>query len=101
MKWQASSLPIGFKLSVTNTQQVAEDQDKSEHHVYTDGIASVSVFVEASTPKTPALKGLSTMGAANAFATTIDGHQVTVVGEVPPHTVELIGNAMTRRTAKR
>ncbi|MEM9056498.1 MAG: MucB/RseB C-terminal domain-containing protein [Pseudomonadota bacterium] len=101
VQWEASELPQGFKLSVTNTQQVAENAAKSEHHVYTDGIASVSVFVESSTPPAAALKGLSTMGAANAFATTIDGHQVTVIGEVPANTVELIGNAMTRRAAKR
>ena len=69
--------------------------------MYTDGIASVSVFVESGSPEAPALKGLSTMGAANAFATTIDGHQVTVVGEVPPHTVKLIGNAMTLRAANK
>ncbi|MEL7451252.1 MAG: MucB/RseB C-terminal domain-containing protein [Pseudomonadota bacterium] len=100
IKWQASKLPGGFKLSVTNTQQVAENQAKSEHHVYTDGLASVSVFVEAPTENSAALKGLSTMGAANAFATTIEGHQVTVVGEVPPNTVEYIGKAMTRRAAK-
>jgi sigma-E factor negative regulatory protein RseB len=58
--------------------------------VFTDGIASVSVFVEPRQPDTKPAEGPARVGSSSAFSTVVDGHQVTVVGEVPPNTVELI-----------
>jgi sigma-E factor negative regulatory protein RseB len=58
--------------------------------VYTDGVASVSVFVEPRKPDTKPSEGPSRVGSSSAFSTVVDGHQVTAVGEVPPNTVELI-----------
>ncbi len=34
------------------------------------------------------------MGAMNAFAAVVDGYQVTVVGEVPPATVQMVANSV-------
>ena len=60
------------------------------HLVFTDGIASVSVFVEPRKPDTKPAEGPARVGSSSAFSTVVDGHQVTAVGEVPPNTVELI-----------
>ena len=63
--------------------------------IYSDGLASVSVFIESAiTPNDKAFKGLSSMGAVNAFGNVINGHQVTVVGEVPEATVKAIGQSI-------
>jgi hypothetical protein len=32
------------------------------------------------------------MGSSSAYSTSVDGHQVTVVGEVPPRTVQFIAS---------
>lgn len=93
--WQAEALPGGFRLTIVNTEN--GDSPDREQYVYTDGLASVSVFVERITDEAPALQGLSTIGSASAYATTVDGYQVTAVGEVPPSTVEMIGASLRRR----
>ena len=69
-----------------------------EHLVYSDGLATVSVFVEKIDPNTkPGMEGLSNMGAVHAYVMRADGHQVTTVGEVPAETITLI--AKSRRSA--
>ena len=65
------------------------------HLVYSDGMASVSVFVEKRVPDNMALKGISKMGAVNAFGQPANGHHITVIGEVPVETVRLIGQSVT------
>jgi sigma-E factor negative regulatory protein RseB len=66
--------------------------------VYSDGLATVSVYVEQLPAPEDAFNGLSTMGAVNAYGRLLEGHQITVVGEVPPVTVELIARSVERRS---
>ena len=78
--------------------------------MYSDGVATVSVFVEpgpsdaASAGATnasggsvspPPMQGLARVGAGYAFSTVVQGHQVTAVGEVPAQTVEFIAHSVT------
>lgn len=58
------------------------------HMVYSDGLASVSVFIEKNLGDSKHLQGASSMGAVNAYGNAIDGYYVTVVGEVPASTVQ-------------
>ena len=60
------------------------------HLVFTDGVASVSVFVEPRKANGAPAEGPSRVGSSSAFSTVVEGHQVTVVGEVPPNTAEFI-----------
>ena len=60
------------------------------HLVFTDGVASVSVFVEPRKPDAKPAEGPARVGSSSAFTTVVDDHQVTVVGEVPPNTVKFI-----------
>ncbi|MDH3640293.1 MAG: MucB/RseB C-terminal domain-containing protein, partial [Gammaproteobacteria bacterium] len=61
-----------------------------------DGLAAVSVFIEKNPERnTGAVSGVNRMGAVHAFGTTIGDYQVTVVGEVPAKTVDLIGMSVT------
>ena len=63
-----------------------------DHLVFTDGVASVSVFVEVqrtSTDQSPVAQSAA-VGSSSAFSTVVDGHKVTAVGEVPPATVQFI-----------
>jgi sigma-E factor negative regulatory protein RseB len=62
--------------------------------VFSDGLASVSVFVEPAEATDKKLSGLSRMGAAHAFTVISGDQQVTAVGEVPPATVERIARSL-------
>jgi sigma-E factor negative regulatory protein RseB len=78
----------------------------ASHLVYSDGLATVSVFVEVppgdapgtdSSPNTtaePPMQGLARVGSGFAFSTVVQGHQVTAVGEVPAQTVEFIAHSV-------
>ena len=68
-----------------------------EHQVFSDGLASVSVFIEKLGSVEDRLEGTSSMGAMSAYGRVMDDYQVTVVGEVPLATVRGIGESVTRR----
>jgi sigma-E factor negative regulatory protein RseB len=83
-KWQVANPPDGFELAARQPATPAT----GEHLVYSDGLANVSVYVEPLTGAAPAFTGLSSRGAVNLYGRVLDGHQITVLGEVPPATVE-------------
>jgi len=101
--FRASRLPPGFRLTVSGAQTLGDSSAPATHLVYSDGVATVSVFVEpspsaaqASTPGSAApMQGLARVGAGYAFSTVVQGHQVTAVGEVPAQTVEFIAHSVT------
>ena len=102
--FRASRLPPGFRLTVSGAQTLGDSNSPATHLVYSDGVATVSVFVEpsptdspASTPSAPPapMQGLARVGAGYAFSTVVQGHQVTAVGEVPAQTVEFIAHSVT------
>jgi sigma-E factor negative regulatory protein RseB len=88
--WDAMKLPPGFRIATRSAQAMPGSSEPVAHIVFTDGIASVSVFVEPRKPDAKLEQGPARVGSSSAFSTVVDGHQVTVVGEVPPSTVEFI-----------
>jgi sigma-E factor negative regulatory protein RseB len=107
--YRASELPPGFKLTVEGAQTIGGATEPASHLVYSDGLATVSVFIEAEAapdtqgndaaalaalPDGAPVQGLSRVGSGYAFSTVIEGHQVTAVGEVPAQTVEFIAHAV-------
>jgi len=95
-KWTAEHLPAGFTLSARIMRMLPTRKLPVEHLVYSDGLAVVSVFIEqaGNGDKTNVLSGLTHMGAVHAFGKVVDGHQVTVVGEAPALTVDMIGGSV-------
>lgn len=104
--YRASELPPGFHLTVSGAQTLGGAAVPAAHLVYSDGLATVSVFVEApptekadagdsaKTPPEPPMEGLARVGSGFAFSTVVQGHQVTAVGEVPAQTVEFIAHSV-------
>ena len=92
--WQARYLPEGFMLTRSNVKLSTHGEGFVQHIIYSDGMASVSVFVEKNMPEKISLEGVSKMGAVNAYSAPFNGHHVTVIGEVPVATVRLIGESM-------
>ncbi len=97
MSWEAGWLPPGFVLRHHNRHGMPGRPARVEHMVYSDGLATVSVYVEAAEESAERLEGLSRMGAVHAMGLGRDGVHITVVGEVPPVTVERIAEGMRRR----
>lgn len=94
--WSALRLPPGFRMSARGAQVMPGSTDPVAHLVFTDGVASVSVFVETRQKRAaePTMSGTTQVGSSSAFSTVIDGHQVTAVGEVPPATVRFIARSV-------
>lgn len=88
--WQAMELPPGFVLSAVRTSKATEGRGPLEHLVYSDGLASVSVFIESGVGKSEEAEGLSQIGTARAYTTTLEGCLITAVGDVPEQTARMI-----------
>ena len=107
VQWAVNILPQGFMLTqrtmrhskkpaVFNAGKPNSSSPDLLHLVYSDGLASVSVFIEKKLGNEKRKKGASSMGAVNAFAHVVDDYFVTVVGEVPVKTVQ----SMAQSTVK-
>jgi sigma-E factor negative regulatory protein RseB len=102
--FRASHLPPGFTLTATGAQTIDGQSAPASHLVYSDGLATVSVFVEAgpaaAEAESPAsFEGLEHYGSGYVFSTVVPGgYQVTAVGEVPAQTVQQIARSVRAMT---
>ena len=93
--WIVAELPPGF-FKVDHIEFVPSGKLKPVNQmIFSDGIASVSLFIEpmmkGKRPKT----GHHLIGSTHICANVIDGYQVMVVGEVPLATVQQISKAVS------
>lgn len=122
-RWNATRLPPGFRNVMQAAQSMPGATGRVEHFVFSDGLASVSVFVEAQVmsgpaagatadskgaarssngltagaqpgQSAPASNGVTQFGSTSAFSTVLEGRKITAVGEVPPETVRAIANSL-------
>ena len=96
MIWGSKSLPAGFELSYSINRRSSKKEGLIEHHVYSDGLSSISLFVKSRTDGKAVATGVNRMGAVSAYTTNIDGFDVTVVGEVPESSVSLIATGVEK-----
>lgn len=98
-QWSTRGLPRGFELTQHVEQQLPGADSPVTHLVFSDGLASVSVFIGARMPPRVAKEFARErqIGASTTFATLVDGHQVVVVGEVPLRTARLIASQIRAR----
>lgn len=93
--WDVSELPHGYRKVDQVKRVVANKPLPTTQLIFSDGLSSVSVFIEdipkGSRPKV----GHTMMGATHFYAIVNDGHQVIAVGEVPEVTVTYFANAVT------
>jgi sigma-E factor negative regulatory protein RseB len=92
-RWQPGSLPPGFKLTA-HRYFGQPDQGIYEHLVYSDGLATVSVYIESTSPDSYTHAGVKRHGTTHAFSRMTDDMLVTVVGDVPAITVKFIADAV-------
>ena len=96
LPWQLLQLPPGFRVSSSGDELLPGSAARVTHVVLSDGLASVSVFIEEPpAPPRLASEGEGRVGSSYAYARVVGGHQVTAVGEVPPATVQYIASGVT------
>jgi sigma-E factor negative regulatory protein RseB len=123
-RWNTTRLPPGFRNIMQAAQSIPGAAGRVEHFVFSDGLASVSVFVEAQVVGSPMAAGqadpnaaardsnalaagarsvqptpatsneVTQFGSTSAFSTIVEGRKITAVGEVPPETVRAIANSL-------
>jgi sigma-E factor negative regulatory protein RseB len=92
--WRPRRMPPGFRLVAARVQLVPGLPMPVQHLVFSDGFASVSVFIEPGPAKGPTLSETTSVGSASAFSTEVGGHVVTAIGEVPAATVRDIATSL-------
>lgn len=97
--WRPERMPSGFEAVSHREVSMPDGGPPVQHSVYSDGLASVSVFVEPAGSGGVALDGLTYMGAVHAFGRRVGDQQITVVGDLPAETVRRIAESVRRHDA--
>lgn len=93
--WVVAQLPPGFRKMHEVKRSVPGKSVPVHHLIFSDGMASVSLFVEAYDKSRPVTLGYARHGATNINVAVMDGYQLVVVGEVPEATVKQIAAAVS------
>ena len=95
VSWEIGWVPPGFRI----TDAYPQEAKKGVHVMFSDGLATFSVFVDAA-PKSAAGGVFSRNGATVLLSHGLTGDRgdylVTVVGEVPPETAHRIAQSVGR-----
>lgn len=89
--WGLRNVPVGFKLVKESQRQLPGKAKPVAHYLYSDGLATVSVFVE------PADNGVAPMPVqrdVSVSARQAGNLNITVLGEVPEQTVQQFSQAV-------
>ncbi len=86
--WSVPGMPAGFRLVAAR-----EHEGAGRHLVFSDGLASVSVYIE---PGPARLLGHAQRALMRAYGASGDGFHVVVVGELPPGALERIARSVRR-----
>jgi len=94
--WAAARVPPGFRLTARQARVPSNAPRSLQQVVYSDGLATVSLFVEPAIVAIGPIEGWSQLGAANAYTITMGDHMVTAMGEVPVRTVRMLATSARR-----
>jgi sigma-E factor negative regulatory protein RseB len=93
--WTLAELPAGYRKIDQGQCMVPGKKIPVTHIIFSDGLASVSLFIEPLTKGIRPKTGHTAVGATNFYASVTNGHQIMVVGEVPEGTAAQIANAVS------
>lgn len=98
--WDVAQLPAGYRKVDQVKQPVQGKALPVTQMIFSDGLASISVFIEPLVKGVRPKVGHTAVGATNFYALIHDGHQVMVVGEVPEAAVTQFANAVNFKNKK-
>ena len=93
--WIVAQLPAGYRKIDQVQRMVPGKSAPVSQLIFSDGIASVSLFIEPLAKGVRPKMGHMLVGSTNICAHVVEGYQVIVVGEVPAETVQQIAKAVT------
>lgn len=92
--WMPEKLPAGFQLASVG-RSTGPSGKPVEHLLFSDGLASFSVYIETVGDKS-VVSAIESMGPVHVYTGKVGDQLVTVVGEVPASTVARIGRHLRR-----
>ncbi|MDY0072603.1 MAG: MucB/RseB C-terminal domain-containing protein [Thauera sp.] len=92
--WLIDENLSGYVLTSVMRRHLGAGREQTLHLVFSDGLVSVSVFIEPVIEDGAAGLGPLASGSFNVFKRVLDGHLITVLGEVPEAAVRRIGEAL-------
>jgi sigma-E factor negative regulatory protein RseB len=96
MGWAFRTQLPGFRKVAAMKRQAGAENSESLHVVFSDGLATISVFIEPG-GAAGERDATNTFGPVNVYRRQVDEHRVVVMGEVPAIAVRRIGEGVERR----
>lgn len=96
MNWSFRTMLPGFRKMAAMKRQTAPENPESLHVVFSDGLASISVFIEPGGAGGEA-ESVSSVGPVNVYRRQLGEHRVVVMGEVPALAVRRLGDGIERK----
>lgn len=93
--FRVAGLPPGFSL-ISARRPSASASKIAEHLVFSDGLASVSLYIESQDDRNSGMAALAGRGTLNVHAFSRDGLRFTVLGDVPMATVNAIAQSVEK-----
>ncbi len=96
MGWHFRVMLPGFRKVAAMKRQAMPQNPESLHVVFSDGLASISVFIEPGGSAGEA-EAVSSVGPVNVYRRQLGEHRVLVMGEVPALAVRRLGDGIEQR----
>ncbi|HET8584754.1 MAG TPA: MucB/RseB C-terminal domain-containing protein [Casimicrobiaceae bacterium] len=94
--WVVTRVPPGFSKIIEGFRKLRGRRERVAHLVFSDGLVSISVFVEPlMASSSPA--GFLRQGGLNVYSVRQDDHLITVIGETPGATVRQIAHSVVHK----
>lgn len=99
--WQVGWLPDGFTLRSQQVQHRNDNKTPVQHLLFSDGVASISVYVSTTPPGVSSLERTWRKGAMTIVETANRERRVTVVGDIPSQTARRIAGSVVSESASK
>ncbi len=97
-QWRVGAMPAGFFM-VRQVNSANQEKRNLQHLVLTDGLASVSVYIEAIDSGSRPITGYKELGGLHVYGQRRDGYNITAIGEVPVKTLHMVVSSVKRISA--
>lgn len=95
--WTVSADVPGFRQIAGMKRALGPDRPDMVHMVFSDGLAAISLFIEPYRKEDGSVMGPMKHGAVNVFKRRVAGYVVTALGEVPPHSLQRMAEAVVQK----
>lgn len=95
LRWRLKQVPPGYRL-VSYLRHSAPGKPPVEHLLLSDGLSSLSLYIEASDGAARLKKQVRHLGAIHLYLRSLGAYQITVMGEAPLAAVSLVGDGVQR-----